>query len=336
MAADSRRLVDVLLRHQLYLEGVKVWYARQFTRVLQELSVELRKLFARLPYETLDALTKAQLHAFVRQLREVQAQHYNRYVIVLLDDLREFMQVDLDVSKILFASFVRRDPLPPEELLGNFFAILNEWEDETEEHSGLVPFAWLRGGDDNVSRFWGTVKNAPIPATGMLLTAMLSSFIGAANGTITNTVMKGYANKEKTSIVAGALSGAISKVSAQGAAVTDTLLQHIDSIVQTAVASVFYDQYQWLSIIDSSTTDICRSRNKRIYRYGSGPLPPAHMRCRSKTAPYVGTGYDGPLSFTSWLKAQPKSVRDDISVNPSALTHKQFRAKSALMLAGEA
>ena len=46
-------------------------------------------------------------------------------------------------------------------------------------------------------------------------------------------------------------------------------------------------QVEWVSVLDSSTTDYCRGQDGKKYKIGSGPRPPAHYNCRSVTRPLI-------------------------------------------------
>jgi SPP1 gp7 family putative phage head morphogenesis protein len=46
-------------------------------------------------------------------------------------------------------------------------------------------------------------------------------------------------------------------------------------------------QVEWVSVLDSSTTDYCRGQDGKLYDVGSGPRPPAHYNCRSITRPVI-------------------------------------------------
>lgn len=345
MAADSKRLQDVLLRHQVYLEGVKVAYSVTFSRVVQLLIVELRKLFSRLNVDTLDALTKAQLAAFIVQVRELQRRHYNKFIVELLRNLEEFMRVDLDVSKILFAAMIRGESsaIDGEKVLLPEFE--NIVEAEGSKKDGLFAFAFLDGTKTGNDKLWRAISNGYLPASGHTLLPFLSAFVAAASAGVIIATQRAYANRMTPAAAMASIAGtsernfrdgSLNRVNAQGSAVIETAIQHIDAMVQTAVASLFYSKYQWLSVIDGATTAICRGRNRKIYEYGKGPLPPAHIHCRSKTAPYVGSNSDGPLTFGAWIKTQPSKVRKDIgegdTFKASSLSLKQFRAKLSLML----
>ena len=47
------------------------------------------------------------------------------------------------------------------------------------------------------------------------------------------------------------------------------------------------NHYEWISTLDSRTSDICIGLDGNIYPVGKGRLPPAHFNCRSTTAPIL-------------------------------------------------
>jgi hypothetical protein len=99
----------------------------------------------------------------------------------------------------------------------------------------------------------------------------------------------------------------------QANAVVETSFAHIASIVSQAIASAMFAHYVWVSIIDGSTTAICRERDDNVYRYGVGPIPPAHYRCRSVTVPLASIvgKMDTPTLF-AWMRKQPADVQREL------------------------
>lgn len=316
---NNIRLFDVLTRHQIYVEGVKAQHAREFNEVLRELDIELRKLFSRLRFRTLDAMTKAELRSFLSELKKVQNRVYSAYTTKLIQQLEAFMRADVQVSKRIFATLGNEDDETP----------VNEDEadaalERADDGSNLYPLAWFlaahNGGDP--SKLWASITNAPIPANGILLLPFIAGFVSSASISVENIVRKGYANRATVQEVLDEITGtkvknyrdgAFARINTQAGAVTATAIQHITSIAQAGVASIFFGRYRWVSVIDSATTEICRGRNGRIFRYGEGPLPPAHIRCRSKTVPVVaGDDSEPPSTYYAWMKSQPETVQNDI------------------------
>lgn len=304
--ADNLRLFNVLTRHQIYLEGVKAGQSREFNDVLVELDKVLRSLFLRLNYNTLDALTKKELREFLRDLKSAQGRVYSGYAARLEKQIREFMAVDVDLTKEIFETLESRSMQQAYDE-GDGFPI---W--------GLAAFLGTSKADEQL---WSTIKNSPIPANGALMLAFISQFTASASQAVENMIRKAYANKwtkqETINAIIGTKAknwrdGEFAKINRQAGAVIATAIQHVSSIVQAGIASIFYRRYVWVSVIDGGTTDICLGRDGKTYEYGKGPLPPAHIRCRSKTIPKPADVDDAPQSYYSWLKSQPSTVQDDI------------------------
>lgn len=60
------------------------------------------------------------------------------------------------------------------------------------------------------------------------------------------------------------------------------------------------DMYQWISVIDAKTSQICQDLNRKVFRRGKGPVPPAHPNCRSTVAPYVNGAGQARLDVRKW------------------------------------
>lgn len=322
MMDKGLRFVDVLTRHQIYLEGVKAYEWNQFNAVLSELNRELKRLFSELDYRSFDSMTKAKLTRFMSELRKVQSRIYSAYTKELIERIERFVATDRRVSKIIFATLFIEEQ---DEALAEVEPI--ESEDDADDvaaafafAAGMLGVAALKPTADGLGRLMAAINGAPIPANGLYMKNFIQAFANSAQASIENIVRRAYANKstvaETLAEIVGTMQaqrrdGQLNRVFGQAGAVIDTVLQHVSSVTQSAVASSYWERYEWVSVIDGRTTDICRSRDGKVYRYGDGPLPPAHVRCRSKTVPYVGSNepYD---SFYAFAKNQPIDVQNDI------------------------
>lgn len=91
---------------------------------------------------------------------------------------------------------------------------------------------------------------------------------------------------------------------------------HIAGAVQEATYAANDDlvgRYEWRSVLDSRTSPICRARDGKMWPVGRGPMPPAHIRCRSTTTAILD-GFEPPEreTYGEWLKRQPPQVQDSI------------------------
>lgn len=119
--------------------------------------------------------------------------------------------------------------------------------------------------------------------------------------------------------------------------ILETSRRETQTIVRTAIAHVanrsreslwsenkhLIEGVQWVSVLDSRTSAVCRSRDNNLYPVNSGPRPPAHFNCRSivvaafkDSIPDTRASSMGPIpasrSYEDWLRAQSKDVQEDI------------------------
>lgn len=318
------RLFEVLTRHQIYVEGVKAHQATEFNKVLRELDKEFMILFAKLRFATLDALSKTALRAFLVELRQIQNRVYSEYTKKLVGEIQDFMNADVTVSKSIFATLQRPESDDVEPATEEESDVALEAAYVENEKNSMFPLAWFlspqNGGES--AKLWANIINAPIPANGVLPLAFIAAFTAGASLAVENAVRKGYANRSTVAAVLAEITGTkarnnrdgiFARTASQNAAVTATVIQHTTSVLQAGVASIFYGRYRWVSIIDSGTTEICKGRNNRVFNYGAGPLPPAHIRCRSKTVPLLSDDdNEPPQSYFAFMNNQPAAVQDDI------------------------
>lgn len=338
--SDNNRLYDVATRLAVYVEGVKVQQARQFNFVLRDVSEELKKLLSRVKYRTLDGLSKAQLNSLIVELRKTQSKIYSAYTEQLMAQLKEFMLADLTVNRRAWVTtYLETDEEENGDIISDEEAINFLANNPVKDSNALFGLAAIIGASD---KLWSQVVNIPIPANGLYVLPFIKTFATSAQANVENTIRKAWSNRwtvEETlreligdgeKVVQGTPSQ-LSRINQQAAAVVHTASGHVGAVVAAGVMSAVFGRYEWHSVIDGATSDICRSRNRRIYRFGSGPIPPAHIRCRSHIAPVRNASDRINETFYTWLARQPSEVQDDIageeiaeSVRDGSLTEKNF------------
>ena len=321
--ADNQRLYDIATRQQVYIEGVKVQYAREFNFVLAELRLELNRVLSRVKYKTLDGLTKAELNKLVLSLRESQSKIYNAYTQQLIKQLKDFMAVDLEMKRraysLAHAEMNMEDGETTPKVPTDAQAIA--YIKQQNESSNIIPLFGIASVTGNNDRLWSAVTNAPIPANGLYLLPFVKTFATSAQAGVENIVRKAWANgwtlQETIAELTGedakqGTSSQLQRVGVQAGAVTATALQHVAAVVGAGAVSALFGWYVWRSVMDSKTSEICTSRNWKRYRFGQGPIPPAHIRCRSHISPIVGNDDIAAETFYTWAVRQPANVQDDI------------------------
>jgi len=282
---DNLYLFNMLFRHQVYLEGVKAGFASYYRTVLNNLYGEFAKYIGQTRYSTLDGFTRVELQQFIRRFQFAQNYAYNQYTQQLIKLLQDFVAADLEVHSAIYKQ-VTGKPMP----------------------DTITP-----------ASLWANIANAIIPANGMTINDTLSNFASTSALKVANRLSMGYANGDTTQDVLASIvgekeqrhrDGMFNTFNNQNNAIIATILQQVSTQVHSTVASVFFENYQWVAILDSKTTLICRSRNGNVYVYGKGPLPPAHYFCRSKDVPLAEGDelHDLPDNFFEWLVTQPEEV----------------------------
>lgn len=333
--SDNRRLYDISTRLAVYTEGVKVQQSREFSKVLRKITEVLRKLLGRIRYKTLDGLSKMQLNKLIIELRQSQSKIYSEYTVELIQQLKDFMQADLEVSRRAWVTsrIELDDDEESSEIISDENALKFMQEDNDKNNSALFGLAAVTGDTD---RMWGQITNSPIPANGLFLVPFIKGFTVSAQASVENIIRKAWANRMTVEETLQALIGTeiqgtssqVSKIGVQAAAVIHTSLSHVAASVGAGVMSTVFNRYAWYSVIDNATTPICRHRNRKIYVFGKGPVPPAHIRCRSHIAPIASIGDIPEETFYSWLVNQPEAVQNSALTASGAEALRDGRLKS--------
>jgi SPP1 gp7 family putative phage head morphogenesis protein len=279
-------LFNALFRHQVYFEGVKAYFVRSYLEVLKRVAKTVSANIGLIQYSTMDQLSRRELAKLVSSINKEQEQIYNEYSDELLADLRDFVDIDSEITEKIYNSII--------------------------------------GKTESIDRdkVWNDAVNEPIPANGLFLEDALTAFSAAAMSAVISSIQRSYANgltpSESIKELVGSSSnrftdGILVKLLNQHKSLLNTSLQHISSITQASAATQFVDEYVWVSILDNKTTVICWSRNGTVYKYGEGPLPPAHNNCRSKAVPITGeSAFAIPETYYNWLKEQPEDFLKDV------------------------
>jgi SPP1 gp7 family putative phage head morphogenesis protein len=95
-----------------------------------------------------------------------------------------------------------------------------------------------------------------------------------------------------------------------------TAVKHIGSVARQEFHRLnpgVVAQERWNAVLDGRTSEVCRSRDGKMFEVGKGPQPPAHPRCRS-TRVGIGSDYPPPTkrTYDQWLRTQSAEVQDEI------------------------
>lgn len=295
-------LYDSLTRHQVYFEGVKAWFSGDFNDTLDVLNRRVTNIIISSPQRNIGDLTAAEYRNLERRLSRQLDSLTKRSSSVLLQDMKDISAVD---NKIL--------------------------QDILLKHRGT------RRRMPTNNTVWNAVLRKNMGATGDTLEAMINSYYASLKQTMLLELRKARTDSktvdELLSIFKGTKdvlfkNGLLNKFKNQANTVIATGLQHITSVSQNYFDGIFYERYRWVSVLDAVTTPICRQRDGRTWRYGRGPIPPAHYNCRSKIVPVDGAEGNPPGTYFEWLQQQPFAVLSDIVGSDAAARIKSGKAKA--------
>lgn len=308
-------LLDVAIRHQIYLEGLKGGRNAEFIKTLVELDRTIKHQLQFVEFASLGDMSRTAIYGLVASLKKAARTIFDVWLNSLIRWLEDYISVDVDFWKFAY-NIVQRD---------------------------------AKFEEADPSKIYGAAIKLPMAANGVLALSFLSGFATLAAEKIAQQTLAAYSNSESPAELQSRLVGSkdasfkdglLQQLNRQGSAVTNTVIQHLAAQGNAGVASLVWPEYLWVSVLDSRTTQICIGRDGNVYKYGKGPLPPAHINCRSSVVPATGTKpFDMP-TFNMWANAQPDAFLQDAfdgKVGASyegskPLTLNQFKAKRALIL----
>jgi SPP1 gp7 family putative phage head morphogenesis protein len=275
MASTNEALRDESVRHLIGLQRYGGSLARRIIGLLNRSDLDLVRQIA----ERLDAIdrrgfdlgpaTTARLQRLLEAIREQSRDLYNVVYAELRTELGNLARseveseaeridraVGIDLNILRPAPETLRSAVTSQPFRGK---LLREWAGNLEA--------------DKVRRLGDAVR------------------IGIVEGEPTADIVRRIRGTRE----AGYRDGILEITRRNAEAVTRTAVNHI----ATRSRDMLYDANQdlmrgvvWVSVLDNRTTPICRSRDGEVYPVGKGPRPPAHVGCRSTTAPVLKSWAD--------------------------------------------
>ena len=273
-------LYDKSTTAEAYNEGVKAYLAALFLAYSSELREAIRGDVLGLGVDNMGELTKKELYWLIGTLRTKQNRIYAAYTDKLRQELQKYAGEVAKGSKELYS---------------------------------------VNGAID-ADKLWAKIVNAPMPSTGQLLGPFVDNFTTTSISDVENALRKAWANNDSVQDTISAIAGkstpqgtssVVQSIERRSAAVSETAGHHVFSKTTELVLASAFGQYRWVSVMDSRTTVICMERNGNVYTFGFGPIPPAHIRCRSHIMPTIG-GTVKPENMAQWLSRQPASIRKEL------------------------
>jgi SPP1 gp7 family putative phage head morphogenesis protein len=282
-------LFDIVVRRQVYIEGLKAKKGNDWAIALGELQRLLQQRLALIEFDDLGQMSKKAIFLLIADLRKIALSVFNPMLNDLIEWLKRYVEVDYDMLAKLY---IPRSPNPPPI-------------DETPDRDKL----------------WAAWINTPLEATGTLALPFLLALAPSIMVKLERLVMQHFAARAKTAVLRKAIVGtvegkfndsALRAFQRQAEAATNTVIQHLANQANQAQGAKSFGFYEWVSVLDNQTTDICIFRDGKRWPYGGGPVPPAHVGCRSTTVPVpANSPKTADQTFSEWIRNQPFEFIDD-------------------------
>jgi len=239
---------------------------------------------------------------FVERYKTGQFKKLNPFISRIMRDLR---------AQLLVSNTIRSQARIRAKLKDVENMVLFHLKEFTDDYSGqldLFAESEVRFG----LKALGNDFDAPIPALSRLRAAYysrpfnnrhlkdaLNDFSKIQARMIRDAVSMGFFESKTTPEIirdvigtrsAGYRDGLLNVTRTSASRLVRTSINHVAAVAKDTLYKANSDlisHYEWISTLDSRTSDICTSLDGNIYRAGKGRLPPAHPNCRSTTAPIL-------------------------------------------------
>lgn len=306
MADTSPALINIDTRNQVLLERLKSGEHKKFAPFLKRIEKGVRGVLLNAG-ETIT--TKKRLNAILADVTSLQKAIY--------DDYNKQLTLDLGDIGLQQSAF------------------------EAESYNKVV--VGFESTIPSATQALTAIRVNPMQMTDYSGKQLLEPFIKdwsttqiqRVNNTITQGFYQGQTNAQITRNIRGTKAnkfndGELAKVNRANKTIVRTAVQHASTQARIEAMrqnSDLIKGYQWVSTLDSRTSDQCTALDGRRFNVGEGPLPPIHPNCRSTTTPVLDSKFDfldkgatraselGQVStketYFSWLKKQPVAFQAD-------------------------
>lgn len=300
----SVALYDRQVRHRIALERYGGAEMRAILVFLREAERETLLKVREIEIEGAETLTRQRrlesLQGLLDELRLAYAEIYQRMTSRIIDGLDELAAFE--------AEFTTKSLARSLQDLGEVVA-LGRAEAAAGAVRVLVPTA---------AQLAAVVRSRPLTFGSQ--TAAMADFLEALEAShfarVETEIRNGFVEGETVSQISERIRTA-TKINERGAeAIARTAITHVAAEVAQESYEANRDlvtAVEWVAVLDSRTTAICRARDGQQFPLNGGPRPPAHPRCRSTVIPVVdGLPTPERQTYGEWLKGQAAHVQDDI------------------------
>jgi SPP1 gp7 family putative phage head morphogenesis protein len=309
VVAVAAEAFNASVRHQVLLERLKAGQVRSILPFLREIDLALRK---RLVGGELTSFSRKRLNTLLADVEKTIETILSRHRKQLINNLKRIGESEAAFEARALTEAVRNVRWeavipPPQQIIAAAFA---------------APLS-IRGAGG-----------------GKLLEPFLNDFskaqVDRMTGVIRRGAFEGRTNAQIAREIRGTKAllfkdGILDVTRRQAEAIVRTSVQHISHVARIETLAANDDavkRYEWVSTLDNRTTEICQSLSGAQFIMGEGPIPPAHINCRSTIVPVLDERFaflkegatqssqfgpvDADLTYFDWLKGQPAKFQDAV------------------------
>ncbi|ASY62511.1 Phage protein [Sinorhizobium sojae CCBAU 05684] len=309
MATANEEALDASVRHQIGILRYSSSVVRKVVSLLNKVDDRLVNEIARRGVGD-QGFTQRRLELLLDSVRAIIAEAYGKATTALNDELKDLSTYERDFQL---------------NMLGRSIPVRFDFIKPTS------------------AQLYAAVTARPF--NGLLLRDWYKDLEAGAYRRLRDSIRMGYVEGRTTDQIVRDIRGTraqrykdgILEISRRGAEATvRTAINHTATVARNETYKANSDVIKgvvWVATLDHRTTAVCRGRDGKVYPLDSGPRPPAHINCRSSTAPVLkswkemginlkeapeGTraSMDGQvpasMTYSDWLRKQPKEVQDDI------------------------
>lgn len=309
--AGQSHLQDVATRQQVFLERLKAGQIRDFAKAFDEISGEVKNIFAK-QEGLMSDMTKAQLRSLQGELASMQQDIFGRHIDQYMSQLEDMAgYISQAEARALKSAATRKQA--------------------AQVYTPQAQQAFQRARIDPIH----------IPGT---TNPVLQDFVDTiSNGAIARmnaAVIQGYDMGDTVPMMLRKLLGTGRLLNKDGLqevtrrqsyTVLRTATQHVANTARELTWTQNDDLVKgviWVSTLDSRTTIQCQALDGQRFKLGEGPRPPVHPNCRSTTAPWMDQAFDfldegatrssmqgyvdQSQSYYDWLDGQSEGFQDEV------------------------
>ena len=274
MATVNEQIRDRSITRRVYLEGLTVREAKKIQRVTDKAGKEILN---RIKSDGMPKTVAAQ-HAQVRAFKKISDEAMNKVVGKLDNDV-----VNLAIAESKYQADLLKKSMP----------II--WDTNTPAPTQIL----------------GAVRAKPYG--GKILKDWYKNAKGKAFSDLKSDLSSGYLQGLTTpQLISKLHKSSLAKTRAGTAAMVRTALTHTASVSRdiTYIENAdIISAVQWLSTLDTRTSEYCIGLDGKVFVLNDGPRPPAHVNCRSTTIPITKSWKQLGLPFKD-LKPQQRASMD--------------------------